>query len=72
MSHAQPHPEAHWLRRALRVVAASMVLVAAVAAPAQLVPSALAAGGDHGAFARAGLRLRLGEEVRGRRGRLGR
>jgi hypothetical protein len=36
------------VRRALRVVAASMVLVAAVAAPAQLVPSALAAGGDHG------------------------
>ena len=37
------------MRRALRVVAASTVLVAAVAAPAQLVPSALAAGGDHGA-----------------------
>jgi hypothetical protein len=37
-----------WLQRALRVSAASIALAAAVAAPAQLVPSAMAAGGEHG------------------------
>ena len=37
------------MRRAVRILAASTIVLAAVAAPAQLVPSALAAGGDHGA-----------------------
>ncbi len=37
------------MRRALCVIAASTVVVGAVAAPAQLVPSASAAGGEHGA-----------------------
>lgn len=48
MTHPQPHRGGQWLQRALRVAAASIALAAAVAAPAQLIPSALAAGGEHG------------------------
>jgi hypothetical protein len=48
MTHQQPRRGGQWLQRALRVAAASIALAAAVAAPAQLVPSAMAAGGEHG------------------------
>ena len=47
MRHAQPRGGVKRLRRAIRIACASVVLVAAVAAPAQLIPSAMAAGGEH-------------------------
>jgi hypothetical protein len=48
MTHVQPWRAGRRLRRALPVAAASIALVAAVVAPAQLIPSAMAAGGEHG------------------------
>jgi hypothetical protein len=49
MRRIQPHAGAERTRRALCIVAVSTIVLAAVAAPAQLVPTALAAGGEHGA-----------------------
>jgi len=51
MRRGQPRRGVQRLRRALRIACASIALVAAVAAvaaPAQLIPSAMAAGGEHG------------------------